>query len=198
MKTSLDDIYHDIVSRIDGRISQDVVFTIIDDIAEYDWLEGTYKPRKEVKKIEGLVKWMPKNELKLPEPPESLIPKLAVELIKKGYEIFIGKGYEKPDISKVYERKIVRRIRSDLDAFPLVITKNGTPIACIDINTLSRASHALLKGDVKIIVIYAMKEIIDKSSFYKKYLDERKLVLFDVQNRTTTDVINAITQAIEE
>lgn len=198
MKTSLDDIYHDIVSRIDGRISQDIVFTIIDEIAEYDWLEGTYKPRKEVKKIEGLAKWMPKKELKLPEPPESLIPKLTIELIKKGYEIFIGKGYEKPDISRVYERKIVKRIRSDLDTFPIVITKNGIPIACIDVNTLGRASHALLKGDVKIIVLYAMEEIVNKSSFYKKHLDEGKLVLLDVQNKTTTDVIDAITRQIEE
>jgi len=52
----------------------------------------------------------------------------------------------------------------------------------------------LLKGDVKIIVLYAMKEIIDKSSFYKKHLEEGKLVLLDVQNKTTTDVIDAITQ----
>jgi len=198
IKTSLDDIYHDIVSRINGRISQDIVFAIIDEIAEYDWLDGTYKPRKGVKKIEGLTKWMPKKELRLPEPPESLIPKLAVELIKRGYDIFIGKGYEKPDISRVYERKIIKRVRSDLDTFPIVITKNGIPIACIDVNTLSRASHALLRGDVKIIILYAMKEIIQKSSFYKKHIEEGKLVLLDVQNKTTTDVMDAITQQIGE
>jgi DNA modification methylase len=196
-KVSLDDIYRDIIGKIDGRITKDIIFKALENVAEYSWLDGTYKPKKVAPK-ETLLAWIERREVKLPEPPENLIPKIAVELIKRDFEVYIGEGYKPPDLSPVYLRKVLRKVESEFKAFPLVFQKQGKKI-CIDVNTLSRTSQILLKKDAHAIVLIGNDNIRKTGEeYFKKYIDEGSLTLIDVRNLSTGDVIRKIFEKIGE
>jgi 16S rRNA G966 N2-methylase RsmD len=193
-KVCLDDIYRDIINRIDGQITKDMVFKALKEVAEYDWLEGTYKPKQVVPgKTPTLLKWMtPKRELKLPDPPENLIPKIALELIKKDFEVYIGEGYDIPDLSPVYRRKVLKRIESLFKAFPLVLQKQQKKV-CIDINTISRASQVLLRKDAQVIILLGSENAQkDWENYFKTYINEGRLILINVKGLTTDEVIGRI------
>jgi 16S rRNA G966 N2-methylase RsmD len=193
-KVSLDDIYRDIISKIDGRMTKNTIFKALEDVAEYNWLEGTYKP----KPAKTLLTWIKREGVKLPEPPENLIPKIAVELIKRDYEVYIGEGYEPPDLSPVYLRKVLRRVEGDFKAFPLVFQKQDKKI-CIDVNTLSRASQVLLRKDAHVIVLIGSDEVKKTcEEYFKKYTDEGSLTLIDVRGFSTEEVIRKVLESIGE
>jgi DNA modification methylase len=196
-KVSLDDIYRDIIGKIDGRITQDTIFRALEDVAEYSWLDGTYKPKKATPK-ETLLAWIEKKEVRLPEPPENLVPKIAVELIKRDFEVYIGEGYKSPDLSSVYLRKVLRKVESEFKAFPLVFQKQDRKI-CIDVNTLSRTSQVLLRKDVHAIVLIGSDDVKKTcEEYFKKYIDEGNITLIDVRGFSTEEVIRKILESIGE
>jgi 16S rRNA G966 N2-methylase RsmD len=197
-KVSLDDIYSDIISKIDGRITKDTIFKALEEVAEYSWLDGTYKPKETAPREGTLLAWIEieKEEVKLPEPPENLIPKIAVELIKRDFDVYIGEGYKPPDLSPVYSRKILKKVDSEFKGFPLVFQKQNRKI-CIDVNTISRASQILLREDTHVIVLVGTDEIREAcEKYFKKYIDEGKLTLIDVRGYSTEEVIRKILESI--
>jgi hypothetical protein len=196
-KVSLDDIYRDIISKIDGRITKDIIFKVLEDVAEYSWLDGTYKPKK-IATGETLLTWIEKKEVKLPEPPENLIPKIAIELIKRDFEVYIGEGYKPPDLSPVYSRKVLKKVENEFKAFPLVFQKQNKKI-CIDVNTLSRISQVLLRKDAHALVLIGSDEVKKTcEEYFKKYVNEGSLTLIDVRGFSTEEVIGKILESIGE
>ncbi|MEM4620171.1 MAG: DNA methyltransferase [Desulfurococcaceae archaeon] len=197
-KVSLDDIYGDIINRIGGRITKDLVFKALEEVAEYDWFEGTYKPKK-VTPSGTLLKWIKvKEKPKLLDPPENLIPKIAVELIKRSYDVYIGEGYKPPELPHAYSRKLVKRIEAEFRAFPLVFEKEGKKV-CIDINNLSRASQVLLKGNAKVLILLGNDKLKKRSEeYFKKYIDDGRLIVLDVRGLSTEEVISKILEHLGE
>lgn len=195
---SLDDMYTDVVRRIDGRVTQDMVLRTIEEIAQYDWLKGTYILKQVPITTGVLTKWIEsKKEIELPKPPEKLIPSIAFKLVEKEYSVYIGEEYEPPQLSSVYSRKIVKRVRADFKKFPLVLEKNGMTI-CIDINTFARASQVLLKEGAKVIVLLGSDAIKERAHYFKSYVDREVLLLLDVRNRSTDEVVDKVVSLIEE
>jgi len=197
-KVSLDDVYKDIINKIDGRISKNIIFKALEEVAEYDWLEGTYKPKQAAPgKTPTLLKWIAlQGEFTLPEPPEKLIPKIALELIKRDFEIYIGEGYEIPDLLPVYRRKVLKRIENPFEAFPLVLQRQQKKV-CIDINTISKASQVLLRKDVQVIILFGSDDVQKTcENYFKTYIDEGRLILINVKGLSTDETMKKVLECV--
>lgn len=187
-EVTIDNIYEDIVSKIDGVINQKIIEEALRDVAEYDWEKATYRVREADKK--GLDRWMmPRKKL---DTPEEIVRRVAQEMISRGFEVYIAREYSPPGIIKSKDRKSVDE---DLKGFPLVIIDKKV---CIDINSISRASKTLIKrNDYRAVILFGSDKVErEAKELLKDHIDKGRVFLVDVRGKSTEEIVESLVRIV--
>jgi len=200
-KALLDDIYHEVIDRVDGRINKHLVMRVLEEIAEWDWIRGYVikeKIPRELKKQVTLIEWMkPKKAEKYPDPPEKLVPFLAEGLLKNGFKVYISEEYELPKLPRVFKRNLIRKETIEFKKFPLVIKKNKERI-CIDINRMSLASSILISRRGKVIILYGDEKFKEDFEYFRSQIESKELIPLDVRGKDSEEVRDSILKILKE
>jgi len=206
-RVQLDDIYRDLINRVNGRVSKDIVMNILRKIAKYDWIYGGYITGEDT-----AYSIMPYIHIESPgislDPPEKLIQNLIRRLLQIApnldIKIYVSKEYELPRdqlprVQILCKRYLIKRESGDFSMFPVVIQKNNIRV-CIDINRLQLASNILIsRKNAKVLILYGSKTLEnDFREHYEEYIKQGRLVTIYVLEKKTEDIVKEVLSYIKK
>jgi len=191
---SIDEIFSEVINGIDGNINKELVFQVLNEVATYNYAEGVYKLKRPGRK--DLLAFISKPK-QIIQPPEVIVERIASELLRKGFLVYVRDTYPKPKVDKTSSKALLSksRIYEDLRSFPIVFVRNDK-YYCIDINNADNASRVLItegRANVIVIILYGNKKVEEKVERHlRKYREQGRLYLVNVHGKNTEKIIDEI------